>query len=106
MGAGHPQVRLTQTVSLLPRGEALTMPALPGPTYWEETADIEIAADGSVASCLTASESGSPPKYANPIFQPVCQQLRFVTFPAAQAPEVRRARIRSAVYVEVQVGRR
>lgn len=103
MGAGHPPVRLTYTASLLPQGESLTMPALPGAPYWEETADLEIAPDGSVTACTEISRTGAPPDYTAPPFRPLCAALRGgAAFPAAAGTEVRRARMRSALYVEVQ----
>lgn len=106
MGAGHPRVRLIQTVSLLPQSETLSMPAVPGAPHWEETADLQIAPDGSVSACTMVSQTGTPPKYARPIFQPLCQELGYVIFPHVPGTAVRRARMRSAVQVEVQVGQR
>lgn len=105
MGAGHPPVRVTQTISLLPEGDTLVMPPVPGAPYWEETADIEVAPDGSVTTCTQVSQAGSPPAYSLPRFQPVCENLKSgYRFTSASGTEARRARLRSALYVDVLEG--
>lgn len=104
---GHPPVRVTQVLSLLPQGEALTLPRLPGTPHWEEVAEIEIAPSGMVTACTLASQHGEAPDYVRVGYQPLCGNLtasrRFV---AAPDGTVRRARMQSALYVEVQPARR
>lgn len=104
---GHPPVRVTQILSLLPQGEALTLPRLAGTPFWEEVAELEIAPDGRVTSCAPASQIGDLPDYAGGRFQPLCERLTSLRYfsPAADGA-VRRARMQSALYVEVQELRR
>ena len=99
---GHPPVRVTQILSLLPQGETLTLPRLPGTPYWEEVAEIEIAPDGSVSGCTLASRHGEAPLYVRGGYQPLCASLRIGRqFNAATDTATRRARMQSALYVEV-----
>lgn len=100
---GHPPVRVTQVLSLLPQGEALTLPRLPGTPYWEEVAEIEIAPSGMVTACTLASQRGEAPDYVRAGYQPLCGNLTASRhFPAAPDVAVRRARMQSALYVEIQ----
>lgn len=104
---GHPPIRVTQILSLLPQGEVLTLPRLAGTPFWEEVAELEIAPDGRVTSCAPASQIGEVPDYADGRFQPLCERLTSLRYfsPAANGA-VRRARMQSALYVEVQEPRR
>lgn len=99
---GHPPIRVTQVLSLLPQSEALTLPRLAGTPFWEEVAELEIAPDGRVSSCAPASQTGELPDYAGGRFQPLCERLTSLRYfsPAADGA-VRRARMQSALYVEV-----
>lgn len=103
LAPGHPPVRVTQVLSLLPQGEALTLPSLPGTPFWEEVAEIEIALDGSVTACTLVSQRGEVPAYIRSDYQPLCGPLaagrHFAPAPPDAAP--RRARMQSALYVEV-----
>ena len=100
---GHPPVRVTQILSLLPNRETLTLPRLPGTPFWEEVAEIEIAGNGRVTSCTVASQRGHIPDYVAGRFQPLCEGLAIGrAFAAGEDGAVRRARMQSALYVEVQ----
>lgn len=100
---GHPAVRVTHILSLLPQGEAMTLPRLSGTPFWEEVAEIEIAPDGRVTACTLASQRGDPPDYVRARFQPLCDDLVIgQNFAIAPDGAVRRARMQSALFVEVQ----
>ena len=104
---GHPPVRVTQILSLLPQGETLTLPRLPGTPFWEEVAEIEIGPDGRVTACTPASQTGELPDYVNGQIQPLCEGLAFGRrFTSSEDGAVRRARMQSALYVEVEEPRR
>ena len=99
---GHPPVRVTQILSLLPQGEAPTLPPLAGTPFWEEVAEIEIAPDGSVTGCTLTSRRGEAPDYVRSGYQPLCERLAIGRhFAAVSDGAVRRARMQSALYVEV-----
>lgn len=100
---GHPPVRVTKVLSLLPQGEPLTLPRLAGTPFWEEVADIEIAPDGSVSACTPTSQRGDLPDYVRGDYLPLCENLVSGRhFAPAADGAVRRARMQSAVYVEAQ----
>lgn len=100
--AGHPPVRVTQILSLLPQGEALALPPLAGTPFWEQVAEIEITPGGQVSACTIASEHGELPRYVRGRYQPLCAGLMTGTqFAPGPDSDVRRARIQSALYIEV-----
>ncbi len=102
LAPGHPPVRVTQILSLLPQGEARTLPQLPGTPYSEEVAEIEVAPDGSVTACTLASQRGEAPDYVRADYQPLCARLAAGRhFAATTDTATRRARMQSALYVEV-----
>lgn len=103
---GHPPVRVTQILSLVPQGEALTLPRLSGTPFSEEVAEIAIAPDGSVTSCTVTSQRGEAPDYVRVGYQPLCGRLAAGRhFAVAADTAIRRARMQSALYVEVQASR-
>ena len=62
-----------------------------------------IAPDGSVTGCTLASQHGEAPLYVRAGYQPLCGSLRIGRqFAAAPDVAVRRARMQSALYVEIQ----
>jgi TonB family protein len=100
--AGHPPVRVTHVLSLLPQGETLTLPRRAGAPHWEDTADIEIGPEGNVTSCRTSVARGAPPAYVQPFFNPLCSELtRASRFPPVTDGSVRRARMGAAIYIEM-----
>jgi protein TonB len=102
MGAGHPATRVTHILSLLPEGEAATLPRLPGTPFAEWVAQVEVAPEGRVTACIPVSQQGAVPAYVSTPYKLGCQSLMGRTvFAATSTQEPRRARIGSAVYVQV-----
>lgn len=100
---GQPSVKVTQVLSLLPQGEALTLLRLPGTPFWENVGELQIAPDGTVTACTTTSQRGEVPDYVTGWFVPLCESLLNVRhFSPASDGQARRARMQSAIFVEVQ----
>jgi hypothetical protein len=106
MGAGQPPTRITHILSLLPEGEASTLPRLPGTPFAEWIALVGVAPDGRVTSCTPVSQQGTPPAYVHFPYRLGCQSLiGRRAFQPVTSENVRRARMGSALYVEVFGGR-
>jgi TonB family protein len=102
MAPSQPPVRVSHILSLLPVDEPSTLPRPIGTPVWEEIANFEIASDGSVTACALTSQHGTVPAYVHPYFRPLCETLRtsWGLFSPA-AGKIRRARMQSAIFIEV-----
>jgi TonB family protein len=102
MGAGQPATRITHILSLLPDGVASTLPRLPGTPFAEWIARVEVAPDGRVTGCTPVSQQGLPPAYVHFPYRLGCPSLMGRrAFQPVTSESVRRARMGSALYVEV-----
>jgi hypothetical protein len=91
---------------LLPEGDASNLPRLPGTPAAEWIAQVEVAPDGRVTSCTPVFQQGSPPGYVNFPYKLGCQNLMGRrAFQPVSTEGMRRARMGSALYVEVLGGR-
>jgi periplasmic protein TonB len=107
MGPGHPVVRVTSTLTLLPEGEALQLPRL-GAATAETLVEFEAGADGRITSCETLIPARALPDYVVPRYLNLCERLTAgVAFVPDPEQPVRRGRMQAAVFVELRpAGRR